>query len=238
MNIITCIHTNSRCYRLKGGTGQYPALPTGIVVHSTGANNPNLKRYVQPSNDDEHYNELIKEIGKNSNNNSWNREVYKSVHYFIGKDANGVTRCAFVQPHNIAAWGVGNGSKGSFNYNPTAKIQFEMCEDNLSNADYALSCFSVATDLCVDLCLQYNWNADVIVSHKEAASMGYASSHGDPDNWWKNFGWNMNLFRQGVQNRLDNAREEITDDTQSIKDFKAFVLNEIEEMKERIISWK
>ena len=44
MNIIECLHTDSKCYKAA-----QVAQPVGIVVHSTGANNTSLKRYVQPS---------------------------------------------------------------------------------------------------------------------------------------------------------------------------------------------
>ena len=60
MRIIECLHTDSRCYKAAE-----PSYPVGIVVHSTGVNNPSLKRYVQPSKDDPKYDELIAMIGKN-----------------------------------------------------------------------------------------------------------------------------------------------------------------------------
>ena len=41
MTIIKALATWSECYK-EGKT----ISPSGIVVHSTGANNPNLKRYV------------------------------------------------------------------------------------------------------------------------------------------------------------------------------------------------
>jgi hypothetical protein len=51
------------------------------MVHSTGANNPNLSRYVQPN---------ISGIGVNKYNNDWNRSgTGACVHAFIGKLANG-----------------------------------------------------------------------------------------------------------------------------------------------------
>ncbi len=40
-----CILTANDCY--KKGTKMTGGKPTGIVVHSTGANNKNLKRYVE-----------------------------------------------------------------------------------------------------------------------------------------------------------------------------------------------
>ena len=43
MNLHKLILTNNACYK-AGKT----ITPKGIMVHSTGANNPNLKRYVGP----------------------------------------------------------------------------------------------------------------------------------------------------------------------------------------------
>ena len=41
MKLIICHQAKNPCY-IKAE----PMTPKGIVVHSTGANNPNLKRYV------------------------------------------------------------------------------------------------------------------------------------------------------------------------------------------------
>ena len=41
---LVCMQTQSTCYK---GTSKMTIK--GIVCHSTGSNNPNLKRYVQPS---------------------------------------------------------------------------------------------------------------------------------------------------------------------------------------------
>lgn len=43
VNLHECMATNNACY--KAGK---KITPKGIMVHSTGANNPNLRRYVQP----------------------------------------------------------------------------------------------------------------------------------------------------------------------------------------------
>ncbi|MCH5205638.1 MAG: SH3 domain-containing protein [Oscillospiraceae bacterium] len=42
-----------------------------------------------------------------------------------------------------------------------------------------------------------------VVSHKEAAARGYASGHGDPENWLSKFGKNMDWFRGKVRGYLD-----------------------------------
>ena len=52
---LVCMMTNSTNYK----NGDY-AKPVGILVHSTGANNPNIRRYVQPSTNDPKYNELMR----------------------------------------------------------------------------------------------------------------------------------------------------------------------------------
>jgi hypothetical protein len=198
MNIIECLHTESKCYKAA-----QEAKPVGIVVHSTGANNTSLKRYVQPSKSDKKYSSLIQIIGKNTNGNHWNRSVDKAVHYFIGKKANGDVAVAHVHPETYCAWGVGKGKKGSYNYNPTAHIQFEVCEDNLKDKAYFEECYKAAVALCADICKRWGWKADVIVSHHEAYKKGYGSNHSDIDHWLKKFGKTMNDFRSDVDKILN-----------------------------------
>ena len=41
--MLTCLLTENDCYKANR-----KITPAGIVVHSTGANNPYVKRYVQP----------------------------------------------------------------------------------------------------------------------------------------------------------------------------------------------
>ena len=206
MEIIKCMHTQNDCYK-KNVKENSNVSHIGIVVHSTGANNTNLKRYVQPSNDDPNRTELLKLIGTNASN-SWNRGgVKKAVHYFIGKLADGSIGVAQNLPENFFCWGVGKGSKGTYNYEPYAHIQFEMCEDNLANADYFRAMMSKAAELCADICLRYGWDANVIVSHKEAHTKGYGSNHRDIHHWLEWYGKSMNWFRNNVQVLLDEARK-------------------------------
>ena len=198
MNLIECLFTQSACYQAR-----QQMKPTGIVFHSTGANNPNLKRYVQPSINDKNYNDLIKKIGKNTYGNDWNRKSANvCVHYFIGKLANGKVATAHALPDNTACWGCGRGSKGSYNYNPTGKIQFEVCEDNLKDEQYFKEVYVEAVELCASLCKKYGFGPDKIRSHKEAHADGYASNHGDPDHWLKLYGKTMDDFRADVAKQL------------------------------------
>ena len=47
MKLLQCILTENDCYQ----TGR-TIRPKGVMVHSTGANNPSLRRYVQPVSSD------------------------------------------------------------------------------------------------------------------------------------------------------------------------------------------
>ena len=204
--IIECFHTNSSCYKSKGAPGKYPAKPVGILVHATGDGTTVLKRYVQPSKDDPNYDALIQRIGKNRYGNSWNRDVKKSVHYMIGKDAYGVISIAQMLPLTISCWGCGSGKKGSYNYNPTAYVQFELQDGNTAEAIFK-DVWQNAVALCVMLCKQYGWTEQNITSHYEAHAAGYASNHSDPRGFFSKHGLTMDDFRAAVKAGLGGEPE-------------------------------
>ena len=102
----------------------------------------------------------------------------------------------------MAAWGVGKGSRGSYNYDPTGHIQFEMCEDDLTDPSYFDQVMGTAVAYCARLCREYGLAAESVVSHKEAHAQGYASNHGDPENWMGRFGMTMEDFRARVRAKL------------------------------------
>ena len=52
MNLKECILIENECYKYGD---KIVGNPKGIVVHSTGANNPNLKRYIQPLKNQNNY---------------------------------------------------------------------------------------------------------------------------------------------------------------------------------------
>lgn len=238
MKIIECMHTQSRCYGVK----RKEIKPVGIVVHSTGANNPAVKRYSQPSDDDPKRSELLSLIGVNRYGNHWNRYLSgKAVHYFVGKLADGSVGTVMNLPENIACWGSGKGKNGSYNYEPTGHIQFEVCEDDMTDDGYFRAILKEATELCADICYRYGWDASVIVSHKEAHGRGYASNHRDIDHWLAYYGRTMDVFRAEVQRLLDEMRkpkEELPDsDTLYRVQVGAYSKREnAEAMKERLIS--
>lgn len=115
MNLHKLILTNNACYK-AGRT----ITSKGIMVHSTGANNPNLKRYVGPDDG---------LLGKNQYNNHWNQDKPDGrqvcVHAFIGKLADGSIATYQTLPWNHRGWHAG----GSAN---DTHIGFEICEDGLT----------------------------------------------------------------------------------------------------------
>ena len=188
MEIIQCYQTKNPCYR-KGT----PMKPVGIVVHSTGANNPHLCRYV----------DCPERLGVNRYGNHWNRpEAATLVHGAIGLDKEGFVTVVNTLPYTMAAWGVGKGSRGSYNYDPTGHIQFEMCEDDLTDPSYFDQVMGTAVAYCARLCREFGLAAESVVSHKEAHAQGYASNHGDPENWMGRFGMTMEDFRARVRAKL------------------------------------
>ena len=75
MRLLRCLLTENDCYK-AGRT----IVPQGVMVHSTGANNPNLCRYVAPNDG------LLGEPSLRH----WNQPgISACVHAFIGKLADG-----------------------------------------------------------------------------------------------------------------------------------------------------
>lgn len=190
MEIIQAYFTKHPCM----GKKKREIHPVGIFAHSTGSVNRELRRYVDEP----------ERLGRNLYNNHWNKaNATKSVHAFIGYDKNNHVIVAETLPHDVACWGAGSGKKGSYNYDPHAYLQFEICQGSTSDMAYYWEAIKVAEEYCAHLCRIYGWTADNITSHAEAHSAGYASNHGDPLNWMKAFGDDMDKFRMRVRALLD-----------------------------------
>lgn len=214
---VKCIMTNSVCY--KSETRRLTDIK-GVLWHSTGANNTSLKRYVQPSEDDPNYNELIALLGKNTAGNDWNHSSREAgVHYFIGKLANGTVSTVQTLPLEYRPWGCGKGSTGlSCN---DGWLQFEICEGNLSDKTYFDQIYREACELTAYLCKKYNLNpkgtsrfngkdVPVLTTHAEAHSYNFASNHSDILHWFKAQGKTMEDMRSDVDAILNPKVEKET----------------------------
>lgn len=202
MNLIQCILTANDCYK----TNQW-ITPKGVMVHSTGANNPNVARYVQPLESDKNYDALIAELGYNKNHNDWNRSGTNAcVHGFIGKIADGSIATAQALPWNMRGWHAGTGTSGKSANN--THISFEICEDGLNDEAYFNKVYKEAVELTAMLCKEYNLNplADgVVICHSEGYRRGIASGHADVEHWFPKFGKSMDNFRQDVNKQMSKT---------------------------------
>ena len=171
LNLHKLILTKNDCYK-AGKT----ITPKGIMIHSTGASNPWLKRYVGPDDG---------LLGKNQYNNHWNQDKpggkQVCVHAFIGKLADGSIATYQTLPWNHRGWHCSSGWKGSGN---DTHISFEICEDNLTDKSYFRKVFNKAVELCVYLCKQYGLNEGNIICHSEGYKLGIASNHADVMHWF------------------------------------------------------
>ena len=216
MNLHKLIFTENACY--KAGR---KITPKGIMVHSTGANNPNLKRYVGPDDG---------LLGKNQYGNHWNqdkpdgREV--CPHAFIGKLADGSIATYQVLPWDHRGWHCGSGSKGSGN---DTHISFEICEDDLTDADYFSAVYQEAVELCAYLCKEYGLTAEDVICHSEGHDRGIASNHGDVLHWFPKHGKNMDDFRADVKKALTggSASSGPSESAPSVKKSNAEIADEV-----------
>lgn len=191
MNLQKLIFTNNDCY--KAGK---KIVPKGVMVHSTGANNPYLKRYVGPDDG---------KLGKNTYNNHWNQPMDRSVcvHAFIGKLNDGSIATYQTLPWDHRGWHGGGDSNNTH-------ISFEICEDGLTNKDYFNAVYTEAVELTAMLCKDYNLDPmkdGVVICHSEGYKRGIASNHGDVMHWFPKHGKNMNTFRADVKAQLANLTE-------------------------------
>lgn len=184
MNLQKLIFTNNRCYK-AGKT----ITPKGIMVHSTGANNPNLRRYVGPDDG---------LLGKNTYGNHWNKDnLSVCVHAFIGKLKDGSIATYQTLPWNHRGWHAG----GSAN---NTHISFEICEDGLKDKAYFDKVYKEAVELCVFICKQYGLTEKDIICHSEGYKKGIASNHGDVMHWFPKHGKSMDTFRADVKAMLES----------------------------------
>ena len=204
---LVCMQTQSTCYK---GTSKMTVK--GVLWHSTGANNPNLKRYVQPSDTQpsaDTYNKAkwLNVLGVNNNKNDWNHiDRQAGLNCWIGKLADGTVTTVQTMPWDYRPWGCGSGSKGSCN---SGWIQFEICEDNLASKAYFDEVYKEACEITAYLCQMYGLDpkgtvshagttVPVILCHADSHALGLGSNHGDVLHWFRKYNKTMDDVRNDV----------------------------------------
>ena len=210
---LCCMMTQSTCYK-----GTHIMKPKGVLWHSTGANNTNLKRYVQPDDNAKDKAAWLKLLGTNTNKNDMNhinREM--GVNAWIGELADGTVTTIQVLPWNYRPWGCASGSKGSCN---NGWIQFEICEDGLTNKKYFDKIYKEACELTAYLCNMYNLDpmgsvtengvkVPVILCHADSFKLGFGSNHGDVLHWFSKYGKTMDDVRNDVAKLMGKTVQKI-----------------------------
>lgn len=202
---------------------QYYRGPRGIMVHSTGANNPNLRRYVQPDDG---------VLGVNSNQNDWNRPGLEvCVHAFLGLTQAGEVAAYQILPWEYRAWHCGGDANNTH-------LSFEICEDNLRDRAYWEKTYRLARELTAELCRKFGLDPlapGVLVDHAEGAALGIASNHADVDHWWSRYGVTMDDFRADVARLLeqeDAAQEEEEEPSMTREEITQLVKQDLEEERD------
>lgn len=219
MNLIQCMMTQSTCYR-----GTTKGRPVGVLWHDTGGGNPELRRYVQPDDDDPNRAQLMQQLGKNLYGNDYNHEdVQAGLNAWVGKLADGSVASVQTMPWNYRPWGCGGGAKGSCNgsafvTNSPFWIQFEICDDGYRDKDYFQRAYREAVELTAFLCRQYGIDpkgsvayngvtVPTILCHADSHKLGLGSGHSDVLDWFGKMGKTMADVRKDVAALLVSAPE-------------------------------
>ena len=216
MRIRTQYLTQNACYA-AGMT----ITPAGVMVHSTGADNPNVCRYVPGDT----------VIGFNTGGNHWDqtneawnakfgKPLEKCVHAFVGRFADGGVGTVQTLPWTMRAWHCGK-REGNDRY-----IGFEICEDGLDDPAYFAAVYREAVELTAFLCREFDLDPltdGAVICHAEGYLLGAASNHGDVLHWFPRHGKTMNDFRADVAREMEEqmteerVREIIRDELQKIE---------------------
>ena len=191
---IVCMMTQSTCYR-----GTSPMTVKGVLWHSTGANNPWLKRYVQPDDNAGNRAALLQKLGTNYNHNDWNHiAVQAGLNAWIGKLADGSVATVQTMPWNYKPWGCGGGCNNGW-------IQFECAEDSLEDPAYFNAVYKEGVKLTAYLCKMYNINpygkvngVPTILCHQDSYQYGMGTNHADVYHWFRRYGKTMDNVRADV----------------------------------------
>lgn len=219
---LVCMQTQSTCYK---GTKEMKVL--GVLWHSTAANNPTLKRYIQPSDkkpaaDTYSKTKWLEILGKNKYNNDMNHINRKmGMNAWIGKLEDGTVTSVQSMPWNYRPWGCASGKNGSCN---SGWIQFEICEDDLKSKDYFDKVYKEACELTAYLCKMYNLDpkgtqkvgnvkVPVILCHQDSYQLGLGNNHSDVYHWFKKYGKDMNTVRNDVAKLLEADKKPATNNT-------------------------
>ena len=155
--------------------------PKGIIIHSSGFEQPYLWYFIQPSNSNPNKSQILNTIGVNKKHTDYNHtRRLINYHYWIGKDSNNNIQTIKAFPNDF---------KIKDNY-----IHICLLEDDLNDKKYALQIVSELIQLCVHLCKEFHWNENNVLGHSEISSLP------DANYWLKKYGYDIDTIRQIIKN--------------------------------------
>lgn len=145
------------------------------------------------------------------------------VNAILGDFHTGEGRILLCMPYDRRPWGVGSGSRGSWN---DSRIQWEVCEpaghtyaggtmvgyDVAKNQGYFDRMWKLLVAWNVYVAVKLGYGADAIHDHAESYLAGMGSNHADMGQWLPKHGKSMNHLRHEVQAILDQEEDAMTEE--------------------------
>lgn len=171
--------------------------PEGCVNHSLGVAQPSLEAMYSRMN---------------------RTDVKWGVNAILGDFHTGEGRILLCMPYDRRPWGVGSGTRGSWN---NSRIQWEICEpaghtyaggtmvgyDVARNQAYFERMWKLLVAWNVFVAVELGYEAATINDHAESYIAGMGSNHADLSQWLPKHGKSMNHLRHEVQAILDQKEE-------------------------------
>lgn len=132
------------------------------------------------------------------------------VNAILGDFHTGEGRILLCMPYDRRPWGVGSGTRGSWN---DSRIQWEVCEpaghtyaggtmvgyDVAKNQGYFDRMWKLLVAWNVFVAVELGYGVDAINDHAESYRAGMGSNHADMGQWLPKHGKSMNHLRHEVQ---------------------------------------
>lgn len=145
------------------------------------------------------------------------------VNAILGDFHTGEGRILLCMPYDRRPWGVGSGSKGSWN---NSRIQWEVCEpaghtyaggtmvgyDVAKNQGYFERMWKLLVAWNVYVAVKLGYGAATVNDHAESYLAGMGSNHADMGQWLPKHGKSMNDLRHEVQAILDQEEDAMTEE--------------------------
>ena len=203
MKIVQSILNENPCY-----TAGKKITVKGLMLHSVGCPQPSASVFIQ----------------------NWNKSTYNRacVHAFIDGNNGKVYQTL---PWNHRGWhcgGTANNTHIGVEMCEPANIKYVSgttitCTDKVKARSVVQRTYDNAVLLFAHLCAKYKLDPmKDIISHKEGAVKGVASSHSDPEHLWKQLGmgYTMDTFRKAVRAAMvkdTSYMVKITTDTLNVR---------------------